>query len=408
MNNIIPSMLKEISFTVITIFCITSGLASCQVKKDSAWSTRLAENFISLHPDTIAYKNEPKSYKWNYEQGLIMEAFYRIWKQSGEDKYFDYIIKNIDYYVQDDGTIKTYKLEDFNLDNIAPGRQLLNLYKETGSEKYKKAADTIRRQLHIQPRTREGGFWHKKIYPYQMWLDGLYMGEPFYAQYSLMFGDTAALDDIANQFMLIQKHLKDGKTGLYYHGWDESKKQKWANPQTGTSPNFWGRSLGWFMMALVDVLDYFPEDHSKRKELIKIFQNLSANLCKFRNPKTGLWFQVIDKGNLEGNYIEASASAMFTYAFAKGAKKEYLSSEFFDIAEKSFKSIIKNLVSIEKDSIINLNNVCSVGGLGGNPYRDGSFEYYISEPKRANDFKGYGAFMLAAIELEFKIQEFKQ
>jgi len=408
MNNIIPFMLKKILFTVVTIFCITPGFASCQVKKDSGWSARLAENFISLHPDTIAYKNEAKSYKWNYEQGLIMEAFYRIWKQSGEDKYLDYIKKNIDYYVQDDGAIKTYKLEDFNIDNIAPGRQLLNLYTETGSEKYKKAADTIRRQLDLQPRTSEGGYWHKKIYPYQMWLDGLYMGEPFYAQYSVMFGDTAALDDIANQFLLIRKHLKDEKTGLYYHGWDESKKQKWANPQTGTSPNFWGRSLGWFMMALVDVLDYLPVGHNKRKELIEIFQNLSANLCKFRDQKTGLWFQVIDKGNLEGNYIEASASAMFTYAFAKGAKKEYLNSEFLSIADESFKSIIKNLVSIEKNGIINLNNVCSVGGLGGNPYRDGSFEYYISEPKRINDFKGYGAFMLAAIELEYKFQEFKQ
>ena len=246
----------------------------------------LFHSFIQLHPDTVAYKTEAKSYKWNYEQGLVLEAFYREWKLSGQKEYYDYLKKNVDYYIEPDGKIKTYKLEDYNLDNIAPGRQLLHLYSVTGDEKYKNAADLLIQQLQNQPRTNEGGFWHKERYPYQMWLDGLYMAEPFYSEYSVMFKKQKYFDDIANQFLLIQKYLKDEKTGLYYHGYDESKEQKWANPETGQSPSFWGRSMGWFMMALVDVLDYFPLDHPERKNLEIMFVNLSESLKKFRDEKT--------------------------------------------------------------------------------------------------------------------------
>jgi unsaturated rhamnogalacturonyl hydrolase len=239
-----------------------------------------------------------------------------------------------------------------------------------------------------------------------MWLDGLYMAEPFYAQYSVMFDIddskklTKDFDDIANQFLLVERHNRDSKTGLYYHGWDESKKQKWADPKSGTSPNFWGRAMGWYMMALVDVLDYFPNESHQRDELEKIFLNLSKSLLKFRDKEKKLWYQVIDKGNEKGNYIEASASAMFIYAFAKGANKSYLDKKFFNIAKESFDAVQKYLITTDKEGTIYLNDVVSVSGLGGDPYRDGSFEYYISEPKRINDFKGYGPLILAAIELE--------
>lgn len=360
---------------------------------------KIIDSFIALHPDTVAYKTEAKSYRWNYEQGLILDAIYQYWKLTKDQKYFDYIKKNIDYYVMEDGTIKTYRMSDFNIDNVSPGRILLYLYELTKENKYKKAADTLRKQLQNHPRTSEGGFWHKKIYPYQMWLDGLYMAEPFYTLYAVTFNEADAFDDIANQFMLIKKHLKDDKTGLYYHGWDESREQKWADPVKGRSPNFWGRSIGWFLMAIVDVLDVFPHQHPARNELIIILQDLSKNLLNYRDSKTNLWYQVLDKGELEGNYIEASASAMFSYAFLKGANKGYLDNSFFGIGEESFSSIIKYLVTNDKNGFIYLNDVCSVSGLGGNPYRDGSFEYYISEPRRVNDFKGYGPFMLAAIEL---------
>jgi len=363
-------------------------------------TVRIADSFLNLHPDTVAYKTEAKSYKWNYEQGLILDAFYQLWKETKNSKYFDYIKKNFDYYIEDDGSIKTYKMNDFNIDNISPGRVLLHLYYETREEKYKKAADTLRKQLELQPRTVSGGFWHKKIYPYQMWLDGLYMAEPFYTRYAEMFDETKIFDDVAKQFLLIEKSLKDEKSGLYYHGWDESKKQKWADPVTGRSTSYWGRAMGWFMMALVDVLDYFPADHPNRNDLVKILQNLSECLLKYRDDKTGLWYLVVDQGNREGNYIEASSSSMFAYSFAKGANKGYLDKKFFDIAGESFQSILKNLVTYDNKNHIYLNNTVSVGGLGGEQSRDGSFEYYISEPKRTNDFKGYGPFLLTAIELQ--------
>ncbi|MBK7629520.1 MAG: glycoside hydrolase family 88 protein [Ignavibacteriales bacterium] len=359
----------------------------------------LVNSFIDIYPDTVAYKTEAKSYKWNYEQGLILESIYRLWINTKEEKYFNYIKKNIDYYVNDDGSIKTYDLNNFNIDNIASGRVLLHLYETTKQKKYKIAADNLIKQLKLHPRTSEGGFWHKKIYPNQMWLDGLYMAEPFYSEYSVMFSSRGNFDDIANQFLLIKKHLYDKKTGLYFHGWDESKQQKWADPIKGTSPNFWGRSLGWVMMAMVDVLDSFPENHKDRNEILKMFQELSSSLLKYQNEKSKLWYQVVDKSNQKGNYIETSASSMFIYAFAKGYNKGYLEEHFKEAAKESFSSLVKNFIIEDNDGRYVLTNVCSVGGLGGNPYRDGSFEYYISEPKRDNDFKGYGALILAAHEI---------
>ena len=359
----------------------------------------LVNNFIALHPDTVAYKTEAKSYKWNYEQGLILESIYRLWTNTKDEKYFNYIKKNIDYYVNDDGSIKTYELNNFNIDNVAPGRVLLHLYETTKQNKYKLATDTLIKQLQLHPRTSEGGFWHKKIYPNQMWLDGLYMAEPFYSEYSVMFNEQNYFDDIANQFLLIKKHLYDEKTGLYFHGWDESKQQKWADPIKGTSPNFWGRSLGWFMMAMVDVLDSFPENHKDRNTILKMFQELSSSVLEYRDEKSKLWYQVVDKSNQQGNYIETSASSMFIYAFAKGYNDGYLEEKYFDLANESYKSLTDEFLIMNDNGYYTLTNVCSVSGLGGNTYRDGSFEYYISEPKRNNDFKGYGALILAAGEI---------
>lgn len=394
------SLIKKIYFFALTV-SLAAITSNCQQEKsENILPVRMADSFIDLHPDTVAYPAEAKSYKWNYEQGLMLDAFYQLYKLTGDEKYFGYIKKNIDYYVSDDGTIKTYKMKDFNIDNISPGRVLLHLFYETKNEKYKKAADSLLKQLELHPRTKSGGFWHKKIYPYQMWLDGLYMAEPFYTRYAVMFNKPEIFDDVAKQFLLIEKNLKDEKTGLFYHGWDESKEQKWADPVTGRSPNYWGRAIGWFMMALVDVLDYFPEDHPQRENIVNLFKNLSRSLINYRDEKTKLWYQIVDQGGREGNYIEASSSAMYTYALAKGANKGYLEKKYFDTAVESFNGILKHLVTYDDEGHFYLNNIASVGGLGGNPYRDGSFEYYISEPKRTNDFKGYGPFLLSAIEIQ--------
>jgi unsaturated rhamnogalacturonyl hydrolase len=377
--------------------------SSCFPQKNTA-PVLAADSFIRMHPDTIAYKTEAKSYNWNYEQGLIMEAFYQLWQKTGDRKYQDYIIKNINYYIKNDGSIKTYKPEDYNLDNIAPGRQLLNLYdlsrssSGTGENKYKRAADILFNQLQNQPRTATGGFWHKKIYPDQMWLDGLYMAQPFYTYYAVLFNNDEVFDDAAEQFRLIRQNHFDEESGLYYHGWDESRKEKWADPEKGTSPNFWGRSIGWFMMAMVDVLDYFPKDHTGYMEIMNMYKELSENIIKYRDDDTKLWFQIIDMPEEEGNYIEASASLMFIYSLAKGADKGYLDNDYYEIAQESFDAVYEYLITTDGEGNILLNNVCSVGGLGGKPYRDGSFGYYISEPIRVNDFKGYGPLILAGIQ----------
>jgi unsaturated rhamnogalacturonyl hydrolase len=323
-----------------------------------------------------------------------------VFQTTGKEKYLSYIKKNIDQFVGEDRLIKTYEYLSFNLDNIATGRNLIALYEATHEVKYKIAADTLRKQLAHHPRTDEGGFWHKKIYPYQMWLDGIYMAEPFYAEYAKRFNEPADFDDIVNQFVFIERHTRDPKTGLLYHAWDESKQMPWANKQTGRSPNFWGRAIGWYAWALVDVLDYLPQDHAKRKELIAILQRLSKALLKFREPQSKLWYQVVDQGNRTGNYLESSASCMFVYALAKGAHKGYLDKKYLTAARESFKGILDSMVTIDEKGIVNIHYACQGAGLGGNPYRDASYEYYISEKQRTNDFKAVGPFILAALELQ--------
>jgi unsaturated rhamnogalacturonyl hydrolase len=383
-----------------------SGVSQKIVKETNVtWSARIAQSFLAMHSDSIIYKNEAKSRRWNYEQGLILEAMYQMWRHSSDSQYIQYVKKNLDYYIDEKGNIRTYNIDEYQLDNIAPGKALLRVYDLTQDNRYRIAADTLRHQLTVQPRTHEGGFWHKKIYPFQMWLDGLYMGEPFYTMYSVKFNDSAALDDVAKQFILMAEHCYDPRTGLYFHGWDESRQQRWANPQTGCSPNLWGRPLGWFAMGLIDVLDYYPEQHPKRGELIRILQNLAVSMLKQRDEKSKLWYQVVDKPDEKGNYLEASVSAMFAYTFAKGANHGYLPPEFRVSADEIFKGLIDHLVSIDSSGIVHLEHICSVGGLGGNPYRDGSVAYYLGEPQRTDDFKGYGPFLLTAIELEKQIKK---
>lgn len=363
------------------------------------WSERLVESFLIRHPGSVTHDEYMTKNDWNYEQGVVLEALRQMYVKTGEKKYFNFIKENIDQFITEEGKILEYEYNTFNIDNINTGRQLLFLYKETGIEKYKIAADTLRKQLRNQPRTNEGGFWHKKIYPYQMWLDGIYMGGPFYAQYISMFENEKNYDDVVFQITTIYKHTLDEKTGLLYHAWNENKEQKWADPQTGRSKHFWGRAIGWYLMAIVDVLDILPEDHPKRGEIINILQNVSEAVIKVRDKETELWYQILDMPDREGNYLEASCATMFTYAFAKGANKGYLDKKFYKIADQSFESIIKTHVEVEENGFVNLLNTCKGAGLGGNPYRDGSYEYYISEAKRKNDFKGYGPLIYSAIEL---------
>jgi len=338
--------------------------------------------------------------KWTYDHGLVLKGIEQVWRNTRDKQYLDFIQRHMDHFVTDDGSIRTYSLDDYNLDNILPGRNLLFLYKVTGQEKYRKAAATLREQLKTHPRTSECGFWHKKIYPSQMWLDGLFMGEPFYAEYAAAFREDTAFDDIAKQFILMERHARDEKTGLLYHGWDESRKQRWSNPETGRSPNFWGRALGWYAMALVDTLDYFPREHPQRPELVAILNRLARAIAKYQDARSGLWYQVLDKGGEKGNYLESSAACMFVYALAKGVRNGYLPASYRQVAQKGYRGILKEFVKTDANGQLNLDGTVSVAGLGGNPYRDGSYAYYLSERVVTNDPKGVGALLFAATEME--------
>lgn len=367
------------------------------ISQQNCCSQAVARTAMHIWKDTYTPEGNPA--KWSYDQGVVLEGIAAVWKQTANAEYFNYIQKSMDYYVADDGTINTYKLADYNIDNIKNGTALLLLYRVTGKEKYWKAATTLREQLKGQPRTAEGGFWHKKIYPNQMWLDGLYMGEPFYAEHSMLAHDDTAFNDIAHQFMLIDKNARDPKTGLLYHGWDTSKKMAWANSKTGLSPNFWARAIGWYVMALVDALDYFPNDHPKRQELITILNNAVNGLEKVQDKKSGLWWDVLDKPEVKGNYFESSAASMFVYAIAKGVRLGYLPQSKLSIAQKGYKGILKTFIKND-NSQTNLEGTVKVSGLGGNPYRSGTVEYYLGEPVITNDGKGVGAFIKAAAEME--------
>jgi unsaturated rhamnogalacturonyl hydrolase len=364
----------------------------------------LSERMADTAMNTLwrdATKNESGTpAKWTYDHGLVLKGIEGVWHATGDRKYFNYIKQSMDQYINADGTIKTYKLDDYNLDNVLNGRVLLLLYKTTREEKYRNAAALLREQLKTQPRTSEGGFWHKKIYPSQMWLDGLYMGEPFYAEYAATFHEDAAFDDIARQFILMELHSRDTKTGLLYHGWDESRKQRWANPVTGRSPNFWGRAVGWYAMALVDTLDHFPEHHPQRAALLAILKRLATAVERYQDPKSGLWYQVLDKGDAKGNYLEASAACMFVYALAKAVRQGYLPAAYLAVARKGYQGITTQFIEPKAGGGVNLKGTVSVAGLGGNPYRDGSYEYYLSEKVVTNDPKGVGAFLLASVEME--------
>lgn len=363
------------------------------------WSEKMAKTVMTIWKDSL-YTDPVKPAKWTYDQGVILKGIEGLWLQTGDPKYFNYMQHSMDFFVDEKGNIRTYKASDDNLDNLLCGRMLITLYQVTGKEKYYKAACLLRAQLDTQPRTQEGGFWHKKIYPYQMWLDGLYMAEPFYAEYAKAFHKPEDFTDIAHQFIWMEIHALDKKTGLLYHGWDESKAQKWANPQTGCSPNFWARAMAWYGMALVDVLENFPDQHPAKDSLKNILKRFVKAIARTQDPVTGLWYDILNLPQARGNYPEASASSMFVCAIAKGVRLGLLPAADLSIAKKGYAGILKKFVKTDADGMTVLDGTVSVSGLGGKPYRDGSYAYYMREKVVRNDPKGMGAFLQAANEME--------
>lgn len=385
----------RIMFFFIMLFLSSALFAGNEDK----YFVRLSDSEIKRNPESwmLDFSKAPK---WNYCHGLELQAIFEAWKQTFNQTYYDYVYSFADLMVETDGQIKTYKLSDYNIDRVNAGKFLFSVYALTKQERFRKGIELLREQMRTHPRTKDGSFWHKKVYPHQVWLDGLYMACPFLAEYAYTFNEPELFDDVALQITDVRKYLYDSETGLYYHGWDESRQQKWADPVTGLSPNFWSRSIGWFMMAMVDVLDFMPKDHPKKSEIITILQELSSAIEKFRDEKTGMWYQVTDQMYREGNYLESTASAMFIYTWVKGSQKGYLDKSFLQKGEKAYDLFVKRFIKENSDGTISITDGCAVAGLGGDKnYRDGSYEYYINEPIRDNDPKAIGPFLMVSVLL---------
>ena len=336
---------------------------------------------------------------WNYIDGCMLTALLAMEEITGEKRYFDFVEHFVDSFISEDGAIRTYDESKYNLDDVNEGRVLFTLYNRTQKEKYKKAAERLRGQLQRQPRTEEGNFWHKAIYPNQVWLDGLYMAQPFYALYEKNFG-SGDFSDTLRQIETVRARMLDEKKKLYYHGYDASRKAFWADGETGCSQNFWLRSIGWFAVALADLLEIIAEPEANAR-LRKIFCELMEGASQYADPDTGLYWQVVDQGGREGNYLETSGSSMLAYAMLKGARLGVLDKEYAAKGEKTFRGIVEKYLSFT-DGNLNLGGICLVAGLGpeNNRRRDGSYEYYISEPVVENDAKGVAPFLLCYTEIK--------
>ncbi len=375
-----------------------AGMAQ-QACANKPWSVRMVESEMARYPESWQLDFQTHL-KWDYCHGLELQAMLDVYDAYGDQKIFDYAVAYADTMIHDDGSIVSYKLDEYNIDRINSGKILFRIYEQTKNEKYRKATDLLRSQLDTHPRNDDGGFWHKKIYENQMWLDGLYMGEPFYAEYAFRNNRVNDYADIINQFVTVAKHNYDPATDLYRHACDVSKREQWADKETGQSAHCWGRAMGWFAMACVDVLDFVPRHEATRDSMLHILNHLAAQIKRTQDPDTGVWYQVIDRSGEEGNYLESSCSTMFVYALLKAIRKGYISPAYMSVARKGYEGILKEFIEIEDNGRISINQACAVAGLGGNPYRAGDYDYYIHEKIRANDAKAVGPFIMASLEWE--------
>ena len=367
------------------------------------WSKKLADSELARKTYSYAHNgwdvNRQRKPKFEYDiVGLNPLAYDELAKATGHHAYSDVLHKVTSSFIKQDGSIQAYSFDSYNIDSVAPGMAVLRLYQQSKQEKYRKAADILRQQLASQPKTSEGAFWHKKKYPGQLWLDGVYMGMPFLAEYSALFENGHSFDEVINEFKLTRKYLRDPQTGLYYHAWDENKQQIWADKNTGLSGEFWGRGVGWLAMALVDTLDFIPAQHRKQRQvLIDMINELAQSLQQYQDKSTGTWWQILDKAGALGNYRESSATAMFSYFFAKAINQGYLDQQYRSVALSAYQGLINEFTLVHADGSVSMTNQCYVAGLGFG--RDGSYHYYMSEPVWTNDIKGNFAFILSGIEV---------
>ena len=392
---------KRILMGCLGVMLAVVGIAQVQdsfPKNQKPWSVRMAESEMVRNPESWQVDFQP-SLKWDYCHGLELGAMMDVYDRYGDAKFYEYALAYADTMVNEDGTIKKYKLTDYSLDRINSGKMLFRIYEQTKNDKYKKALDLLRSQFDGQPRNADGGFWHKKVYPNQMWLDGLYMGTPFLAEYAYRNNESQAYQEVINQIKIVARHTYDPANGLFRHACDVSKREKWADKETGQSQHCWGRALGWYMMAIVDDLDFIPQHEPGRDTVLVILNHIAETLKKYQSPE-GLWYQVMDKSGEPGNYLESSCSAMFVYSLFKAVRKGYIPSSYFAVARKGYEGILNEFIKVDDNGLVSITKACAVAGLGGKNYRMGDYDYYIHEQIRDNDPKAVGPFILASLEWE--------
>ena len=413
-GNSIRGMVRDINydnFYVNGSLCLTKN----PYKHYSEWLTasemkRVPKSFL------LDFATKPR---WSYVMGIELGGMLDTYKKYGNKEILDYCKMYTDTMINPDGSIRNYKLADYNLDNVRTGHFVAKMYQLIPEEKNRKALFTLMEQMKNQPRTKEGVYWHKAIYAYQVWLDGIFMGLPVSTLTAGMFlpekEALAIYDDAVDQMKKTYERTLDPKTGLNRHAWDENHDMFWSDNETGLSQHCWGRAQGWFTMALVELLDNLPEDYARRGEAIELLNKVLTNVVKWQDKDTGVWYQVMDSPGREGNYLESTASSMFAYSLLKSYNKGYVDASFRDAGIKAYRGIINNFIKVNPDSTISLTNCCAVAGLGPgmsesvkkaapkvkeNRRRDGSYEYYLSEPIRDNDAKGVGPFIWASLEME--------
>ena len=379
------------------LFIAALVLTACSQNSNLQLAQEIGRSEMVHNPELWMCDGASKP-KWEYTPTLMARAFLELYNATGDTAFLNHVQQFADQFIGEDGTIETYKQSLYNMDRIQGGNFLILLNELDPQPRYLSAIETLRNQLSEQPRTSEGGFWHKAVYPHQMWLDGLFTGTTFYARYAAWKPEPEAWSDIANQFLIVDKHtLKTN--GLNHHGWDESRQMGWSHPETGCSPETWGRAEGWYVMALCDVLELMPAEHPERAELEAILRRVMESLLAVQDSATHLWYQVPDRAGQEGNYLESTCSAMYCYAMAKGARLGILDKSYKIEAQRVLDGLKTHKLVRNADGTLSLTDCCAVAGLGGDPYRDGTYAYYIHERIREDDPKGVAPLILACLEL---------
>ena len=377
--------------------CLASG--SVALAQQLLWSQRMANATIKRWPDgRFVVPNA----KWasNYELGILLNGMDAVWYNTADGAYYRYAKQAMDQVVAPNGSIPAYDPVANSLDNLTLGQQLLLLYRVTQDARYYKAATLLRRQLAVQPRNASGEFWHKQIDPGQMCLDKRFMAEPFYAEYASVFDEPQDFADITKRFSLIEQHTRSPKTGLLKCAWDGSRKQTWGNKIKGSANIFWAREMGWYMMALVDTLPYYPKGDPGRAMLLAILNRTAATVVRYQDKRTGLWYPILDKPEESGNYYESATACMFTYALQKGVRLGYLPQHYSQNAAHAWQGILSHFVRMDADDLVTIDGAVKAIGPGGTSYQRDSYAYSVRYPAANNDPKGVGAFLLASTEME--------